>query len=444
MLGRLRALHLTPRLLAGVAGCALLAVASYLWPWLSGLAGLAVAALGVAALVEAVLLVRPAAGVSVDREVPRRFSNGDANEAAIVVENRTGGAVSVSLVEELPVQFQARGYAFRVALAPGERHRVTYTVRPTQRGRYGFGHVNAYVRTALGLVERRYVSTEAHEAAVYPSFLQLERYELVAATQRLDLVGLKKLRRLGHTMEFEHIREYVRGDDVRTLNWRATARRGDLMVNQFQDERAQPIYAVVDTGRAMKLPFDGLTLLDHAINAALVLGGVAVKKGDLAGLVTYSSRVHTVLKADRRAGQVGRLLETLYGVDTDFEESDVQRLYAELRARLPRRSLLVVFTNYESLSGLRRHLGEWRRLAQHHVVLVVLFENPEVRALTQQQPATLDAVYVQTVAQQFVNEKAEIARTLRQHGILTLHTTPAALTLDVVNRYLALKAQGVV
>ncbi len=442
MLTRLRSLYLTPRLVWAVAACAVLYAIGYFWTPAVALASLGLASALLVALVEAVVLARPAAGVEVERIVPRRFSNGDENEVSILLQNTTGAPLLVELIEELPVQFQARGYRFDVPLAPGERRRITYTVRPTERGRYAFGRVNAYAATRIGFVQRRYRSDEAHEASVYPSFLQLEKYQLVAATSRLDLIGLKKMRRLGHTMEFEHIREYVQGDDVRTLNWRASARRGSLMVNQYQDERAQPIYAVIDTGRVMQMPFDGVTLLDYSINAALVLAGVAVKKGDMAGLVTYSNRVHTVLRAERRAAQMGRILEALYAVTTDFAESDVQRLYGELRARLPRRSLLVVFTNFESLSGMRRHLPELARLAHHHVVLTILFENTELKALTEQPADRLDEVYVRAIAQQVASEKREIARVLRQHGVLTLLTTPGTLTLDVVNRYLELKAQG--
>ncbi len=441
---RLAALHLTRRPVLALTAAAGLFTVGYFWPPLVALGWLVVGVTGGLLLLETAVLLRPAEGMTVERIVPRRFSNGDWNGVEIVLENRTGAALRVEVIEELPVQFQARHYHFNRTLAPGERQQFTYTVRPTQRGRYLFGRVNAYVSTPLGLVERRYRSAEAHEASVYPAFLQLERYQLVAATSRLELIGLKKMRRLGHTMEFEHVRDYATGDDVRTINWRATARRSQLMVNQYQDERAQPIYCVLDLGRTMRMPFSGLTLLDHSLNAALVLAGVALKKGDLAGLVTYAHRVPTILRAERRSGQMGRILETLYAVETDFAESDSQRLYTALRRELPRRSLLVVFTNFESVSGMRRHLPQLSRLATHHVVLCILFENTELRALADAEAPRLDALYIQTLARQFTTEKQEIARILRRHGVGTLFTTPGDLTLNVVNRYLELKAQGVI
>lgn len=441
---RLRAIYLTRRLIVALAVVAVLFVFGHFWTPLATIAWIGLGVIGLALVLETAILLRPAVGVTVERNVPRRFSNGDWNEVVVTMENHTGGGLRAEVIEELPVQFQARTYRFAEDLEPGARRRVAYTVRPTQRGRYRFGHVNVYVSTAIGLVQRRYRSEEAHEAAVFPSFLQLERYQLVAATSRLELIGLKKMRRLGHTMEFEHVREYATGDDVRTLNWRATARRGGLMVNQYQDERAQPIYAVIDLGRTMRMPFDELTLLDHSLNAALVLAGVALKKGDMAGLVTYSDRVHTFLRAERRSGQMGRILEALYAVETNFSESDSQRLYTALRRDLPRRSLLIVFTNFESVSGMRRHLPQLSRLADRHVVLCILFENTELRHLAGQPADRLDTLYVQTIARQFTEEKREIARILRQHGVGTLFTTPGDLTLNVINRYLELKAQGVI
>ncbi len=444
MLRRLRTLYLTPRLIGAVVACAVLFVAGHFWPAFTALGWLGTGAIALLTAAEAILLIRHEQGFSIARTVPRRFSNGDENSVRLTLENHLNTRVAVEVIEELPVQFQARGQRYSVGLEKGGQREVTYNVRPTQRGRYTFGLASAYVATGLGLVQRRFRGGEAHEASVYPAFLQLERYQLLAATSRLEQIGVKKMRRLGHTLEFEHIREYTTGDDIRTLNWRASARRGSLMVNQFQDERAQPIYSVIDTGRAMKMPFDGLTLLDHSINAALVLAGVALKKQDLAGLVTYSRSVHTFMRAERRSGQMARILETLFSVTTQFDESDTQRLYGRLRQSLPRRSLLVVFTNFESLSGLRRHLPELTRLANHHVVLCILFENTELRTLTQAPAQGLDRVYVQAIARQFADEKREIARTLRQHGVGTLLTTPGNLTLDVVTRYLELKAQGII
>ena len=148
--------------------------------------------------------------------------------------------------------------------------------------------------------------------------LQLKKYDLLAISNNLTMYGIKKIRRIGHTMEFEQIKEYVQGDDLRTINWKATAKQNQLMVNQYQDEKSQPVYSVIEKGRVMKMPFNGLSLLDYAINATLVMSNVILKKQDKAGMFTFSKQVENMVVAEKRSAQMSMILESLYNVNTDF------------------------------------------------------------------------------------------------------------------------------
>lgn len=439
----LRSFYLTPRAYVAAAVIVALFALGYAWPLCEALASAALPILVVLTALDAVLLYGPGEALRLEREVPDRFSNGDPNPVELLAENRYRFRLRVALIDEGPVQMQVRGARFVRHVAPGETERVAYTIRPTRRGRYGFGAVVAMARSPLGLVERRYAQGEGRDVAVYPSFLQMRRYELLALTERLREVGVKKMRRLGHTMEFDQIREYVRGDDVRTLNWRATARRGDLMVNQYQDERAQPVYAVIDAGRTMEMPFGGLTLLDHSINAALVLTNIALVKGDRAGLVVFSNTVQRTVTAERRPRHIGTLQEALYAVETDFKESDFERLYVHLRRQAKQRSLILLFTNFETRAATQRQLAYLRGLARRHVVVVVFFVNTELDALLEQEAATSAEVYEQVIAEKLAYEKREVVRELQHAGIYTILTPPDQLTAATVNRYLDFKASGV-
>lgn len=169
-------------------------------------------------------------------------------------------------------------------------------------------------------------------------FLQMRKYELMAFTNKLKDYGMKKIRRIGHTMEFEQIKDYVPGDDVRNINWKASAKRGQLMLNQYQDEKSQPVYSVIDKGRVMKMPFEGMKLIDYAINATLVISNIALKKGDKAGMFGFSDRISNQVVAQKRASQMNLILETLYNVDTDFKESDFSRLYIDVKRKITNRS----------------------------------------------------------------------------------------------------------
>ena len=443
-------MYLRNRLFWGLAGVIVLYLVGWVVPGAATLAGMGLAALLGAAGLDAWLLYRVGRGLTARREVPERFSNGDDNPVDLVVRSGYRFPAHVTLIDEVPVAFQMRDTSFELTPLPGAERTVRYTLRPTRRGSYGFGALHAYASSPLGFVERRFTTEAPRDVAVYPSFLQMRRYELLALSNRLDEVGVKRVRRLGHTMEFDHVRPYVVGDDYRTVNWKATARATELMVNAYQEERAQPVYCVLDMGRVMQMPFEGMTLLDYSINASLVLANIALLKHDRAGLVTFSHTIGTTVPAERRPGQIYAIQEALYRAETDFLESDYARLAVHLRRRLDRRSLLVLFTNFETRAALRRQLPYLRALARRHVVVAVFFENTELQALVAASDPTgrsapkPEHVYRTTIAEKFVFEKREIVRELRQHGIRSVLTPPSQLTPDTVNLYLGLKARGTV
>jgi len=233
----------------------------------------------------------------------------------------------------------------------------------------------------------------------------------------------------------------VQGDDYRTVNWKATARKGELMVNSFTDEKAQHVYCIIDKSRAMKLPFDGLTLLDYAINASLILSSVALLKEDKAGLMTIAEKVGSVVQADRRPTQLGKIMEVLYKEKTRYLETNMEALYLSVRSVLKQRSLIVFFTNFESMSALNRQLPFLKRMAKFHLLLIVFFENTGLKSLTDQPVTDVEGIYIKTIAEKFVYEKKLMVKELAKHGILSILTPPEKLSINVVNKYLAIKAQ---
>jgi uncharacterized protein (DUF58 family) len=242
-------------------------------------------------------------------------------------------------------------------------------------------------------------------------------------------------------MEFEQIKDYVTGDDIRNLNWKATARRGMLMVNNYTDERSQQVYCIIDKGRLMKMPFAGLTLLDYAINSTLVLSNVCLKKQDKIGLVTFADKMGTVIAADRKLIQRENILQVLYKQQTAFLESDFEMLYMQVRKKIKQRSLLILYTNFESLNGLRRQVNYLRLIAKHHLLLVVFFENTELSKLSHATAFNKEDIYIKTIAEKFVFEKKLVVKELQKYGILSMLTTPEQLTVNTVNKYLELKTK---
>lgn len=445
----LKSLYLSKRFFAVLAGLVALCVVGYWLPVAFLAARVGLVAFAAAVLADAVLLWGGKGGLEGERDVPPQLSNGDRNVISLTVRSRYRFPAEVRVIDEVPVQFQVRDAGFTASLKPGEAKRLRYTLRPTERGAYRFGVLNLYAASPLGLLLRRFRTAAEAEAAVYPSILQMHRYAFLAASNRLEEVGVKKVRRVGQTMEFDQIRPYVPGDDRRTVNWKATARRGAgagaglaLMVNQYEEERAQPVYAALDMGRTMRSPFDGLTLLDHAVNAALVLLNIALQKGDKAGLVAFNEEVRAVLPAGRRRGQLARLLDALYRLETGFQDPSYEGLLATMEHTLRQRGLVLLFTNFETRNGLKRQLPYLRRIAKLHRLVVVFFENTGLRELLHHEAEREEDVYVKAFAEGLEVEKREIARELERHGIGALLTRPESLTVDAINRYLELKARG--
>ncbi len=316
---------------------------------------------------------------------------------------------------------------------------MVYNLVPKTRGEYVFEDINVYVHAPLQLVKRRFIFPSRQVVKVYPSYIQMRKYQLLAVSNRLQEAGVKRIRKIGHSMEFEHIKEYVRGDDYRTINWKATARKDGLMVNNYTDERSQQIYCLINKGRVMKMPFHGMTLLDYAINASLVLANVALVKQDKAGLVTFEKNIDTFLMADKKPAQLNLVLETLYRQKTEFLEADFEKLFSVIRNRVTNRSLLVLFTNFESVESLQRELPALKRMAKYHLLLVVFFENTELKSLLDKKAATLEDIYIKTIAEKFMYEKKLMVKEMQKNGILSILSSPEHLTVNTINKYLELK-----
>jgi len=393
-------------------------------------------------IVDIILLFLSKGNIVADRIVPDKLSNGDENHIKIQVTNQYLFSSSVNIIDELPFQFQKRDFNFRSSLKSGEQKFYTYNVRPVERGVYSFGNLNIFATSPIGFLAKKYTYDQDKEVPVYPSFLQLRKYELLAFSNRLLEFGIKKIRRIGHTMEFEQIKDYIQGDDIRNINWKATAKRGQLMVNQFQDEKSQPIYSIIDKGRVMKMPFNSLSLLDYAINATLVISSIALKKNDKAGMFAFSNKIENRVVAERRSSQMNLILETLHNLNTNFVESDFSRLYIDVKRHLPQRSLLLLYTNFETLDALHRQLPYLQAIAKQHLLVVIFFENSELVSYAKEKPNSTLEIYEQAIAEKFIYEKQLVVNELRKYGIQTILTKPEDLTINTINKYLEIKAKG--
>jgi uncharacterized protein (DUF58 family) len=433
-----------------LGGCAILFFAAFFLPVLFRPVVVLTYTIFALTAVDYILLFFFSGGLKAQRVMESRFSLGEENTVTVTLSNSFAFRLKGYIIDELPIQFQERNFRINFDIAPLASTEATYVLKPLSRGEYAFGWLYCYASSPIGFLQRRFTHGQYSDGRqviikVYPAFQQLRKYSLqFLSTSNNTVPGLKKLRRLGHSLEFEKIKEYVPGDDVRTINWKATARSSSMMVNTFTDARQQQIYCLIDKGRNMKMPFEGMTLLDYSINAALALLNVALLKQDKAGLITFSDKINDIVAADRKNTQLHRIIETLYKQQTQFKESDYESIWPYIHKRINQRSLILFFTNFETFSSLERQLPFLKMIAQTHLVCTIFFQNTLLEEIHQSTPSDIEGIYIKTIASQFDYEKRQIVKELRRHGILSILTTPSNLNIDVINKYLEMKARQMV
>jgi uncharacterized protein (DUF58 family) len=416
----------------------LLAGAALLFP-LSTAAALAVDALLIVLFAADALLAQKA--LRVERRVPRRVSLGAEGEATLHVHNGGTRAVRLQITDDLPAILVRVGDDVReLVVGAGREERASYRFRADRRGDEEIGDVHLRVAGPLGLAWSQRRVPKSDPIRVQPGVAELRRYRLLGLHNRLRDAGFRAIRQRGEGGSFESLREYVRGDDPRTMDWKASARRGQMIVRQFQVERRQNVMIAIDAGRLMTQKIGGQERLDYALTAALLLADVAALHGDLVGLLVFSDRVTHYLPPSRAS--LSRMADALGEVHAKMVEPNYPAAFTYLAHQLRRRSLLVMFTDIidaRASSALVAHLG---RAAERHLPIAVAIRNPELEAV-----AALDArdeadVFRRAAAEELLQARAAALAAMQRTGVLVADTRPTDAVPAVVNRYLDVKRRG--
>jgi uncharacterized protein (DUF58 family) len=422
------------------------------------LAGLAVTLVALMAAASDWLLARDGRRVKVERVLETdKLSLAVWNPVRLVVVNESARSQRIQIRDVVPIDFDLDTPIplFDARAGPGGQARVTYHVRPRQRGDAAFGDLYIRIDGPLGLIRRSYRLRATERAVrVYPSLRDLRRYDLLVRRGLEAQPGSRTVRRPGASAEFERVREYLPDDEFRRMNWKATARRGHPMVNQFETERSQNLVLLLDAGRAMAAlaepaPDDdvgdlapGLSKLDYALNTALLLAYVGSLRGDRVALLAYADDVRTFVPPQRGRRALLSTVQALYNLRAEAVEPDHGRALEFLARRNLRRSLVVHFTDLidrESSSTLAAHLV---RAARHHLVVCVTLGDPNVRRPASRPPIDGQSLYEKMVAQQLLDDRAALIRNLAAYGVLTVDTDADHLSPRVIDTYLDLKQRG--
>ena len=436
-------MYLTPRFFVLTALTAFIAAVAYWLPALYPIAIIALIALIALSLIDAVL-VFTTISVKAKRTMPQLFCLGSKNEVTIKVKSEKKRKVYLRIQDELPPEMCYHDAVFTTSLKQGETALYRYTLEPKERGRFSYGDIIAFARTPLQLIERKIrIATDRDHIDVYPNFKHLDHVELAAISTTQYDGEKRQLRTIGQT-DFEHIRDYVAGDEYRHINWKATARTGRLQTNTYQEQRAQNVMCLIDKSRTMQRTFNNIALLDHAINSTLALSYCVLKHHDMAGTLTFDAKIDTMVPPSQKKNQLKLILRSLYDQRVTYSESDFSPLPTRLDKSLHSRSLVVLFTDFNTLNQMRRQLPYFKMIARKHCLLIVFFRDTEVEELANITPSNDKEYKQQALAENFILQQQTIAAELRQNGIYSVHTTVKDMPVNTVRTYLTMKQQGII
>lgn len=380
--------------------------------------------------------------VDVDRQIAAIFSVGRANAVTLHLHNRSGRALRGSVADDPLEACTTSDHPGHFELAPHGHAVVRYHVTPAQRGPRPLGAVTVRYGSILGLVARQERTSLAGQVDVYPDVHAARSLELLRRQGRQD-VRLGSLRVRGGDTEFERLRPYQRGDEVRHIDWRASARRDDLVARQFQAESNQNVVFALDIGRGMRGETGGLTAIDHAINAALLTADVALRGGDKAGLMVFDETPRTFVPPTGGRAGGRRLTRAVYALEAGFAATDYPAAMTFLRGQVRARSLFVLFTNLLDPRSAKELVFSLKGMLPRHLPLCVLMRDTDVEALatTPASPASARDLYVRAAAAETLAWRDALIRRLLAAGVLVLDAKPDALTPELVRSYLDVKAR---
>jgi len=422
-----------------LVGPALIVAAEFYSP----LGGLGWAWIG-AVLVIAVadnLLSRRTAVIETERQVDEKLSLGTDNQVEIILYSRTIRPLFLQVKDDPPIEFETARRQQHLWLGPYQTQRITYRTVPQARGDYQFGdiHIRGRSRLALSWWQQRIPAQQ--QVRVYPDLLQVHRYELLARKIHLQQAGFRLMRRRGEGTEFESLRDYVPDDDFRDIDWKASARRNKPITREYEIERSQNVMLMIDAGRMMCGQLDGMSKLDYAINAALMLAYVASRQDDAVGMMVFAGAVNSFIPPRKGKAQIGRLVEELYTVQPTMTEPDYGAALTMLQSRSRKRSLVVIFTDIIDKQASRALLAYSGALYPHHLPLVVTIRDPQLQQTANLYPQEVPQVYQRAVAAGLLRDRSQALAALRRQGARVVDATPDELTVSAVNRYLDIKAR---
>jgi len=397
-----------------------------------------------AALIFSARLAPSIRDLRVQRSMDPVLSVRASNRIELVVENDGDEPIVGQIRDEAPPFFETDRREFPIRIEPGDRREFSYHVTPPERGSTAFPGTYLRVELPFGLATRDFELPTAQEVRVYPNLIALREFDLLKQQGRLREIGIRRTRQRGIGSEFESLRDYTQGDDFRKIDHKASARRGKLVVRQFETERNQTVMLVIDVGRHMLSEVNGVRKLDHVLDSILMLTHAAALAGDQVGLLVYSDTVRRYIPPRKGRGQQGAIIDACHDLVAEPVESDVVGAYSYLSSRWKRRSLLVAFTDYDDADRARDLLTAFLPISRRHVALMVRVQDPKLDEVYNRRTETTQDLYAKAAAGMLLDDiKAANAR-FTAAGLHLLESEPQNLAAGLVNYYFTVKERGLI
>jgi uncharacterized protein (DUF58 family) len=398
------------------------------------------AIIGVVAVTDLMTLPRKNA-FAIERETTRVVSVQKNHPVTLHVSNLSQRSPTGWIRDDIPQDFETQPREFVLRLAARSRLTVHYDLRATRRGAFSLNQINLRVRSLLGLWQRLLVYPQTTELHVYPDMKQLAEYAMLARTNRLSLMGVRRTRRVGLENDFERLRDYTLDDNYKHIDWRASARRQKLTVKDFQTSQSQRIIFLLDCGRLMTNQSSGLSLLDHSLNAALLLSYVALRQGDSVGLIAFADRVLSFVPPRGGMKQMNQLLHASFNRFPELVESRYDDAFLYLNSHCKKRSLVVLVTNVIDEVNAHQVESYLRNVRGRHLPLGVILRDRRLFDAADREPASDEQLFEAAAASEILTWRHQVLRDLEHRGVLTLDVFPEDMTAPLVNSYLDIKAR---
>ena len=387
------------------------------------------------------LTITGPSGLSVERQMLRSGSLGGTHDVKLCLDNRSARTQLIEIRDDLPEGLTSEPESQTLVLEPGKRAELDYQLRPIRRGSFEFEWIYIRLRSWLGFWHRVVKRPCPGELLVYPDMKQIAEYALLARTNRLSLIGIRKTRKAGQDNNFERLRDYTQDDNYKHIDWRSTARRNKLTVKQFQTDQSQRLIFMLDCGRLMTNEYRGLSLLDYALNSVLMLSYVALQQGDSVGMLCFSERIESFVPVRGGLSQMNRLLHAGFNRFPSMEQTNYNEAFLHISRNCRRRSMVVLITSVIDDVSAAQITGYLRTLQTKHLPVLALLRDRSVFDFADNPDMDESILYRSAAAAQLLIWRNEVIQRLENGGVLSVDAFPDQLTSPLINRYLQIKAK---